>query len=107
MYKRQVYTADAEGKPDKVNIDIKVDEGKQYFIKDIKWVGNTVYQTWQLQTQLNMKPGDVYNQKKLTERLSVDEGAVMNVFYQNHGYLFSNADPVEVNIENDLSLIHI
>lgn len=96
-----VYTADAEGKPDKVNIDIKVDEGKQYFIKDIKWVGNTVYQTWQLQTQLNMKPGDVYNQKKLTERLSVDEGAVMNVFYQNHGYLFSNADPVEVNIEND------
>ncbi len=29
-------------KPDKVNINIKVDEGKQYFIKDIKWVGNTI-----------------------------------------------------------------
>lgn len=61
-----VYT-DAE-KPDKVNIEIKVEEGKKYYVKDIKWVGNTVEPTWKLQTLLNMKPGDVYNQKKLTER---------------------------------------
>lgn len=88
-------------KPDKVNIEIKVDEGKQYFLKDIKWVGNTVYPTWQLQQLLNMKPGDVYNQKKLTEQLSANEESVMNYFYQNHGYIFSNADPVEVNIAND------
>ncbi len=88
-------------KTDKVDIDIKVEEGKQYFLKDIKWVGNTQYQTWQLQTQLNMKPGDVYNQKKLTDRLNIEEDAVMNVFYQNNGYIFSHADPVEVNIDND------
>jgi len=94
-----VYT-DAE-KPDKVNVEIKVEEGKRYFIKDIKWVGNTIEPTWRLQTLLNMKPGDVYNQKKLTERLSVDDDAVMNYFYQNNGYIFSNADPVEVNINND------
>ena len=94
-----VYT-DAQ-KTDKVNIEIKVDEGKQYFLKDIKWVGNTIHPTWQLQNVLNMKPGDVYNQKKLTERLSIDDDAVMNYFYQNNGYIFSNADPVEVNINND------
>ena len=88
-------------KPDKVDIEIKVEEGKQYFFKDIKWVGNTVYPTWQLQQLLNMKPGDVYNQKKLTEQLSANEESVMNYFYQNHGYIFSNADPVEVNIAND------
>ena len=92
--------ADAE-KPDKMNIEIKVEEGKQYFIKDIKWVGNTIEPAWQLQNFLNMKPGDVYNQKKLTNRLSADEDAVMNVFYQNNGYIFSHADPVEVNIDND------
>ncbi|MBK5720595.1 BamA/TamA family outer membrane protein [Dysgonomonas sp. Marseille-P4677] len=92
--------ADAK-KTDKVNIDIKIEEGQQYFLKDIKWVGNTVYPTWQLQQLLNMKPGDVYNQKKLTERLSNDEDGVMNYFYQNHGYIFSNADPVEVNIDSD------
>jgi len=87
--------------PNKVDIQIKVDEGKQYFIKDINWVGNTIYPTWDMQRVLNMKPGDVYNQKKLLERLSGDEDAVMNLFYQNKGYLFSGADPVEVNIGID------
>lgn len=96
-----IYTALADGKPDKVNITLKVDEGQKYFLKDIKWVGNTKYPTSQLNTLLNMKPGDVYNQKKLTERLSMDEDAAMNYLYQNNGYIFANADPVEVNITND------
>lgn len=96
-----VYSAEADGKPNKVNIVIKVDEGQQYFLSDIKWVGNTEYPTSQLQALLTMKPGDVYNQKKLTDRLMVDDDAVMNYFYQNNGYIFSNADPVEVNIKND------
>ncbi len=94
-----VYTS--PDKPEKVNVDIKVDEGQRYFIKEIKWVGNTIEPTWKLQAVLNMKPGDVYNQKKLTERLSMDDDAVINMFYQNNGYIFSNADPVEVNIEKD------
>jgi outer membrane protein insertion porin family len=94
-------TVASSTKSDKVDIKIKVDEGNKYFIRDIKWVGNTKYETWKLQTQLNMKSGDVYNQKKLIERLSSDEGAVMNLFYQNNGYLFSHADPVEVNLAND------
>lgn len=47
-----------------------------------------------------MTSGDIYNQKKLQERLIVDEDAVINL-YQNNGYLFSNIDPIEINIEND------
>lgn len=96
-----VYSAVGEGKPDKMNVEIKVEEGQKYFLRDVKWVGNTKYPTWQLQSLLNMKAGDVYNQKKLTERLSADEDAVMNYLYQNNGYIFSNADPIEVNIEGD------
>lgn len=92
--------ADIEN-PSKVNVEIKIDEGKKYFLKDIKWVGNTIEPTWRLERVLNMKPGDVYNQKKLVERLNSDEDAVMNTFYQNKGYLFSGADPVEVNIDRD------
>src|SRR5690606_20769145 len=76
--------ADAN-KPTKVNVEIKVDEGKQYFLKDIKWIGNTIEPTWRLERVLNMKSGDIYNQKKLIERLNGDEDAVMNVFYQNRG----------------------
>ena len=47
-----------------------------------------------------MKPSEVYNQKKLNERLSTDEDAVSNVYF-NNGYLFFNADPVEVDVAND------
>jgi outer membrane protein insertion porin family len=83
-----------------VNIAIRVDEGDQYFIRDIKWVGNTKYPSEWLGAILNMNPGDIYNQKKLNERLMTDEDAVSNVYY-NEGYIFSGMDPVEVYIEND------
>ncbi len=83
-----------------VNIDIKVDEGTKYYIRNIQWVGNTQYNSLQLDRELNMKRGDVYNQKKLQERLVTDEDAAINI-YQNNGYLFSNIDPVEVNIVGD------
>ena len=83
-----------------VNIDIKVDEGQRYYIRSIKWVGNTQYNSVQLDRELNMKAGDVYNQKKLDERLITDDDATINI-YQNNGYLFSNIDPIEVNIVAD------
>lgn len=96
-----VYSAVADNKPDKVNIEIKIDEGPKYHIRRINWIGNTKTPTWSMQGVLNMKPGDVYNQKKLMERLAIDDDAVMNIFYQNKGYLFSSADPVEINLERD------
>jgi outer membrane protein insertion porin family len=85
----------------KVNIEIKVEEGKQYVIRSITWVGNTKFSSEDLQTALDMKAGDVYNQTKLSKRLSDDEDAVRNIFYYNQGYIFSSAEPVETNIEND------
>lgn len=96
-----VYAATAEGKPNKMNIDIEVDEGPRYYLRNVRWVGNTQAATDRLNYVLMMKKGDVYNQKKLMERLQSDDDAVMNVFYQNQGYLFSNVNPVEVNIEAD------
>ena len=84
----------------KVDIFLKVDEGEKYYLKDIRFVGNTQYSTDYLMAVLGMKPGEVYNQKKLNERLSTDDDAVSNVYF-NNGYLFFNADPVEVDVAND------
>jgi len=83
-----------------VSIHLKVDEGQKYYIKDISFVGNTKYPSEQLSMLLNMKPGEVYNQKKLLERLRDDDDAVSNL-YLNTGYLFFSADPVEVDVSND------
>ncbi|WP_028910396.1 outer membrane protein assembly factor [Prevotella sp. AGR2160] len=83
-----------------VDIKVKVDEGKKYYIRNITWVGNTVYTTDYLSAVLGMKKGDVYNQKLLHKRLSEDDDAVGNLYW-NNGYLFYNLDPVEVNVVGD------
>ncbi len=91
-----VYTFDDKH----VNILVKVDEGDKYYVRDITWVGNTVVTTDYLNAVLGMKKGDVYNQKHIEKRLKEDEDAAGNYYY-NNGYVFSNIDPVEVNIDGD------
>ncbi len=83
-----------------VNIHIKVDEGKKYYLRNVTWVGNTVYSTDYLNALLGMKKGDVYDQKLLNKRLTEDEDAVGNQYW-NHGYLFYNLQPTEMNIVGD------
>ena len=91
-----VYTFDENH----VNVFVKVDEGEKYYIRNITWVGNTVVTSDYLNAALGMRKGDVYNQKQMKKRLSEDEDAVGN-YYWNNGYLFYNLDPVEVNIVGD------
>jgi len=83
-----------------VNIYIKLEEGKQYFFRDIKWIGNTKYETSDLNKKLQIKKGDVYNREKLDNRLTIDQDAVGNL-YMDNGYLFFNINTVEKKIEND------
>lgn len=83
-----------------VNVYLKVDEGKKYYIRNISWVGNTIYPSEYLGMVMGIKKGDTYNAKLLNKRLSTDEDAV-GKFYKNKGYLFMNVDPVEVNTSND------
>ncbi len=84
----------------KVDVYITLEEGNQYYIKEIIWVGNTIYPSELLTNVLNMKPGDVYDQRKIQERTLQDDDAVSNL-YMDKGYLFFNVEPIEANIEND------
>ena len=83
-----------------VDVYMKIYEGQKYYLRDITWVGNTVYPSDLLNEQLRMKRGDVYNQKLLNDRISNDEDAIGNNYY-NRGYVFYRLDPVEVNIDGD------
>lgn len=88
--------------PDKKNLDIyiKINEGPKYYIKDLRFVGNTKYSSDALMRVLNIRPGDLYDQKKLSERLQIDDDAITNLYY-NNGYIFAGVDPVETRIEGD------
>lgn len=83
-----------------VDINMRVEEGEKYYLRNVEWVGNTVYTTDYLSSLFAMKKGDVYNQKLLAGRISNDEDAVGNLYY-NNGYVFFRIDPVEVNIVGD------
>ena len=101
-YRDAIIVADTVKAVDEKHVDINlyVEEGEKYYLRNIEWVGNTVYSTDYLSKVLNMSKGDVYNQKMLADRTMTDDDAVGNLYY-NNGYVFYSLDPVEVNIVGD------
>jgi outer membrane protein insertion porin family len=83
-----------------VHLKYWIDEGRRYYFRNIRWVGNTVLGDPQLNRVLGIKKGDIFDQKLLDKRLTEDDDAVSNE-YLNTGYLFFNLTPVEVNVAND------
>ncbi len=85
-------------------ISIDLEEGKKYYVGDIKFLGNTVYTDQLLRRILGVKKGDVYNgvllQKRIADNTKPDGEDLTNL-YQNNGYLFSNINAVEVKTAND------
>ncbi|MCR5315972.1 MAG: outer membrane protein assembly factor BamA [Bacteroidaceae bacterium] len=83
-----------------VDIYINIYEGQKYYLRNVSWVGNTIYNSDAMSEVLSMKRGDVYNQKKLNERLNSDDTSIGNQYY-NHGYVFSRIEPKEEEIDGD------
>lgn len=85
-----------------LNIDLYIDEGMQYYFRNITWIGNTKYTADQLNRVLKINKGDIYNRELLETNLSFNPNEQdVSSLYLDDGYLFFSADPVEVNIEND------
>jgi outer membrane protein insertion porin family len=85
-----------------VNIDIWIEEGPKYYIRNITWVGNTKYPSKYLDRVLKVSKGDVYDQGALEEALTYNpNGADIRSLYMDDGYLFFDVTPVETKVEND------
>ena len=86
----------------RINIDIRVDEGHKYYFRNVKWVGNTVYSNIDLSNVLQIRKGDVYNNELLETNLQFNQnGPDVSSLYLDNGYLFFSVDPVEVSVSND------
>jgi outer membrane protein insertion porin family len=83
-----------------VKVELWIEEGDKYYIRNFKWVGNTIYPSPYLDNYLGINKGSVYNQKQLDKRLSSDPDALSNLYLDN-GYLFFSVNPVETYIQND------
>ena len=85
-----------------VSIDIKLYEGSKYYFRDITWIGNTKYPDAFLNRVLRVEKGDVYDWELLNSNLSFNQSEDdVSSLYMNDGYLFFQANPVEVLVEND------
>ena len=88
--------------PNRVSIEITVNEGNRYYFGNINWVGNSKYSSKLLANILGIKKGDVYNSELLNQRLTMNpNGTDVSSLYMDNGYLFFQVNPVEINVHND------
>ncbi len=87
---------------EKVNIVINVFEGNQYYIRNINFEGNTVYNDNILQRRLDFKPGDLYDAVKLKQNLEANQDQTDAAsLYLDNGYLQARLIPNENRISSD------
>jgi outer membrane protein insertion porin family len=92
------YTPDKRG----LHLTIFLYEGPKYVLRNVQWEGNTLYTDAELSAVFGYKKGDVYNEKKIMERLTYSpEGGDIGSLYQDRGYLTFRADKEETVVEGD------
>ena len=90
----------------RLGIDLEVSEGNKYYIRNVSWVGNSVYETNDLQQMFGVSKGDTYDKKSMHKRLGIGketdpEAMSVSSLYQNNGYLMSQIEPAETIIAPD------
>lgn len=93
-----------------INLEIELDEGRQYRFDDIKFIGNKKYSDEFLHNILRIDKGDVYNGKVLKERISGDgtpSSTDIQTLYHNNGYLFSQVNAIETKVNNDSITVEV
>jgi outer membrane protein insertion porin family len=78
-------------------IDIWISEGEKYYFGDISFSNNVIFEDAALRSALDIKKGDVYDQKKYDEGIR-DR---LQKMYYNQGYLFASIQPVETPVGED------
>ena len=93
-----------------IDINIELEEGKQYRFSEIVFVGNKEYTDEELMKVLRIDKGDVYNGAVLKERVKGDGSPTsedLSTLYQDSGFLFSQVNAVETKVENDSITVEI
>jgi outer membrane protein insertion porin family len=85
-----------------LSIKIRIEEGNQYYIRNINWVGNYIHDDETLNKILSIEKGDIYNKDLLNRKLQFDpQQQDVSSLYMNDGYLFFQVDPAEIKVEGD------
>lgn len=81
---------------------LDVYEGNKYYIRNIDFNGNTVYNDELLKERLDFKTGDVYDYEKFMANLQRNEESSDALsLYMDNGFLQARMEPKEKKISND------
>ncbi|NWF88428.1 MAG: outer membrane protein assembly factor BamA [Ignavibacteriaceae bacterium] len=85
-----------------LKLEIVVDEGPQYKIRNIEWIGNTIYNDELLSERLDFAKGDVFNLEKFEQNLRGNEKqSDVYSLYLDNGYLTFNLKTTDTKIGYD------
>ncbi|AFH48209.1 Outer membrane protein [Ignavibacterium album JCM 16511] len=85
-----------------LTIRMEVYEGPQYKVRNINWVGNTVYPSSILAERLDMAKGDIFDAEKFEKNLRGNEKQTdVSSLYLDNGYLTFNLQPKEIKVAED------
>ena len=92
----------------RIGIWVKVKEGKQYYFRDVTWIGNSEIPTANLELMVPIRKGDIYDSQGLGLQLgTIQEGpndpSVSN-WYSNNGYLAIQVYPAETVVGDSIDL---
>lgn len=90
----------------RLGIDLEISEGNKYYIRNVSWVGNSIFETDELQRMFGVTKGNTYDKKTMHKRLGIGketdpEAMSVSSLYQNDGYLMSQIEPAETIIGPD------
>lgn len=87
---------------DRIMLEMKISEGKQYYFGNLKWIGNTKYSNAELDRILGINAGDLFNQELFDQRIYQDQnGRDISSLYLDDGYLFFQPNVVETEVRGD------
>ena len=93
---------DTTGEKPGLIVELNLQEGPRYHIRNIDWEGNTVYSDQVLSASLGVETGDAYNAKRLEQNLlSNQQSSDVSSLYMNRGYMLFRVQPEVRVIEGD------
>ncbi len=85
-----------------LTIRMEVYEGPQYKVRDIYWIGNTVYPSSILSERLDIRKGDIFDAEKFEKNLRGNEKQTdVSSLYLDNGYLTFNLQTKEIKVAED------
>lgn len=83
-------------------LHIFINEGERFYLRNIYFSGNTVYDSNTLKSIFGLRKGDIYNTIKITEQIGPGQsGNDITTVYQDNGYLFVNISTKETQPAKD------